>query len=157
MGLVFTAPPSLSFLSWRRTAPWSAYPVDHIGRPAADLVPSNAGPPPGNQTRTGSWSKDPYPLGDADFRSTKHNVTVFELSDGARAAVLSFVSSGATQHGRAWVGPAGIQLLAADFSNEGGNPFSREAVLPHKTISKGDIVTGVATLQLGTALGAPSV
>jgi hypothetical protein len=153
VGLVFGAPPALSFLSWRRATPWAApYPADHIGRAAGDLVPANAGPGPGNASRSGSWCNDPSPLGDADFRSTRHNVTVFELSDAARGAALALVSDGASQHGRAWVAPGGVQLLAADFSNEGGNPFSREAVLPHRELVAGDAVSGAATLQLGSAL-----
>ena len=153
VGLVFGAPPGLSHLSWRRATPWAApYPADHIGRAAGDLVPANAGPEPGNVSRAGSWCNDPSPLGDADFRSTRHNVTVFELSDAARGAALAFVSDGASQHGRAWVAPSGVQLLAADWSNEGGNPFSREAVLPHRELAAGAVISGAATLQLGSAL-----
>ena len=154
VGLVFGAPPALAHVSWRRTAPWRArYPSDHIGRPAGDLVAANAGPEPGNVSRTGSWCNDPSPLGSADFRSTRHNVTVFELSDAARGSALAFLSDGATQHARAWVAPEGIGLLCADLSNEGGNPFSREAVLPHRQVQKGDVLSGTATLQLGSALG----
>jgi beta-galactosidase len=153
VGLVFGAAPALSYVSWRRATPWAApYPADHIGRAAGDLVPANAGPEPGNVTRAGSWCNDPSPLGDADFRSTRHNVTVFELSDATRAAALAFVSDGASQHGRAWVAPGGVHLLAADLSNEGGNPFSREAVLPHEELTAGMAVVGAATLQLGSAL-----
>ncbi len=153
VGLVFGVPPALGFLSWRRTTPLAApYPADHIGRAAGDLVPANAGPPPGNASRTGSWCNDPSPLGDADFRSTRHNVTVFELSDASRAAALALVSDGASQHGRAWVAPGGVSLLAADLSNEGGNPFSREAVLPHVELTAGAVISGAATLQLGSAL-----
>ena len=153
VGLVFGVPPLLSYLSWRRTTPWSTtYPADHIGRPAGDLVPANAGPEPGNVSRTGSWCNDPSPLGDADFRSTRHNVSLFELSDASRGAALAFVSDGATQHGRACVAPGGVSLLVADFSNEGGNPFSREAVLPHEELKAGDLISGTATLQLGSLL-----
>ena len=46
----------------------------------------------------------------------------------------------------------GVYLLAADLSNEGGNPFSREKVLPQPTIATGDAVAGAAVLQLGSAL-----
>jgi len=156
MGLVFSAPGGLSHLSWRRTTQWSApYPSDHIGRSAGDLVASNAGPEPGNVSRGGSWCNDPYPLGSADFRSTRHNVSVFELSDASGGAALAFLSNGASQHGRAWVEDAsaggGIGLLAADFSNEGGNPFSREAVLPHRELVAGDVISGSSVLQLGSA------
>ena len=149
VGLVWTMPSDLAWLSWRRSTPWSAYPPDHIGRPAGDAVPANAGAPPGAAPRTGAWANDPSPLGDADFRSTKHNVTaaVLRSVDGSRA--LSFVSDGRSQHARAWVAPGATQLLTADVSTEGGNPFSREKVLPQPTYAVGDVVAGRVVLQLG--------
>ena len=99
IGLVFGAPAELASVSWRRTTPWATtYPADHIGRAAGDGVPANAGPAPGNSSRASAWANDPSPLGDADFRSTRHNVTVFELSDGGGARALAFVSDGASQH-----------------------------------------------------------
>ena len=153
IGLVFDLPPALSTLSWRRDAPWPAvYPDDHIGRPVGNSVPTGAGPVlPVNESRTGSWAQDPSPMGDADFRSTKHNVTTFELADAAGIQALAFVSNG-TQHGRAWVTSSGsIGLLAADLSNEGGNPFSREKVLPQPVISQGSVIQGTVTLQLRRA------
>jgi beta-galactosidase len=161
VGLVFGVPAGLARLSWRRSTPWAtSYPADHIGRAAGDGVPANAGPAPGNTTRSCAWANDPSPLGDADFRSTRHNITVFELGDGSGSArALAFLSDGASQHGRAWFdadangGAGGVGLLAADLSNEGGNPFSREAVLPHRTIAAGSVLEGSALLQLGSALG----
>ena len=113
-------------------------------------MPANAGPPPGAAPRAGAWSADATPIGSADFRSTRHNVTVFELGAGAHA--LSFLSNG-TQAARAWVAADGsVGLLTADVSNEGGNPFSREAVLPHPAVDAGTRVRGVVELQLGSAL-----
>ena len=157
IGLVFGAPAELASVSWRRTTPWpTTYPPDHIGRAAGDNVPANAGPAPGNSTsRAGAWANDPSPLGDADFRSTRHNVTVFQLSDGGSRA-LAFLSDGASQHARAWVsdGGDGVGLLCADLSNEGGNPFSREAVLPHRSVAAGATLAGTVVLQLGSALAA---
>jgi len=151
IGLVWAAPGDLAAVSWRRTAQWPAkYPADHIGRPAGDGVRANAGPAPGNVTRAGAWADDASPLGSPDFRSTRHNVTVFELGAGARA--LAFVSAGA-QHARAWVADdGGVGLLTADVSNEGGNPFSREGVLPHPRVAAGFALRGEAELQMGSAL-----
>lgn len=151
VGLVFSAPADLAQVSWRRLAPYSSYPADHIGRTRGDAVPANVGPVPGAAAPTGAWANDPSPIGDADFRSTRHNVTVFEVGAGARA--LAFVSDG-TQHGRAWIaGDGGVRLLAADLSNEGGNPFSRESILPHPVVARGSVVEGVVTVALGSALG----
>jgi hypothetical protein len=155
MGLVFSAPADLATLSWRRTAPWTTYPPDHIGRPAGDGVTANAGPAPGNITRTAPWCDDPSPLGSPDFRSTRHNVSVFQLGAGPKA--LAFVSNG-TQHGRAWIAASGdVGLLTADLSNEGGNPFSREKVLPNPKIQRGTIIQGQVVLQMGSALGRASI
>jgi len=50
---------------------------------------------------------------------------------------------------RAWVAPGATQLLAADVSTEGGNPFSREKVLPQPTYAHGDVIAGRVVLQLG--------
>lgn len=152
VGLVFDAPADLASLSWRRTTPWSAYPSDHIGRPAGDAVTPNAGPAPGAQPRNVSWARDAAPLGCADFRATKHNISAFQLAsdDGLRAIAL--LSDGHSQHGRAWVGSAATQFLAATVSTEGGNPFSREKVLPQPTYTKGDGIAGVIVLQLGAAI-----
>ena len=152
IGLVFAAPAELASLSWRRTAPWSVYPLEHIGRPAGDMVAINVGPAPGNQEPTGPWSSDPSPLGGMDFTSTKHNITVYELGSSSSRA-LAFLSDGVSQHGRAWAAADGsINFLCATLSNEGGNPFSREGVLPHPTVTKGSVVAGSVLLRLGSAL-----
>ena len=153
VGVVLSAPADLATVSWRRSTPWSTnYPADHIGRSVGDAVPANAGPAPGfNSSRSGPWCKDPSPLGDADFRSTRHNVSVYQLGAGNRA--LTFLSANGTQHGRSWLNDDGtVSILAADLSNEGGNPFSREAVLPHPVYSAGSLIVGAATFLLGGVL-----
>ena len=149
VGLVFGMPTDLSLLSWERNTPWSSYPSDHIGRPVGILIPANAGPIAGNITPTTGWNQDQTPLGDNDFRSTKHNITSYSLSSTLSLdRTLSFLSNG-TQHGRAWVEQDGsISFLAADVSTEGGNPFSRERVLPSPIYSTGSIISGVILLKL---------
>lgn len=150
MGLVFNLPSDLDLLSWQRVTPWqTSYPDDHIGRAKGVDVSANVGPNAGNSTPTTSWNLDQSPLGDNDFRSTKHNVTLFSLASGNNSARrLSFLSN-ATQHGRAWVKEDGsINLLAADVSMEGGNPFSRERVLPSPTYSTGSSIRGSVLLKM---------
>lgn len=155
VGTVWDLPSDLASLSWRRAAPWAApYPADHIGRPAGNAVAPLAGPtlPPG-AARNGSWALDPEPLGCADFRSTRHNITVFQLGAGARALAV-IAPPPAQVHARAWVdGPGGaLHMLTAFLSNEGGNPFSREQVLPQPKYSAGAVIAGASTLRLGAAL-----
>jgi hypothetical protein len=150
MGLVFNLPNDLNLLSWTRTTPWQAsYPADHIGRAVGVSVSSNVGPLPGNTTPTTSWNLDQSPLGDNDFRSTKHNVTLFSLASGTSSERrLSFLSNG-TQHGRTWIDENGsVNLLAADVSMEGGNPFSRERVLPSPTYNTGSSIKGSVLLKM---------
>ena len=156
VGLVFTLPPSLQWLSWRRAPQWAApYPSDHIGRAAGDGVAANVGPPP-TTSRGASWSSDASEIGGADFRATRHNCSVFELGAGpggsAGAAALAAVQQGPGLHGRAWVDGTGVRLLAAQLSNEGANPFSRERVLPNPVVARGDGLQGVVQLQLGGVL-----
>ena len=154
IGVVFGVPLSVgSSLAWSRvTPPWvtARYPSSHIGRPTGSGVTPRAGDTPAlNVSREGvDWSADASPLGCADFRSTKHNVTTFTLGEGD--AALSFLSNG-TQHGRAWIDSAAGSafLLAAVHSCEGGNPFSRERVLPQPTFSQGSLIEGSVFLSLG--------
>jgi hypothetical protein len=112
-------------------------------------VSSNVGPLPGNTTPTTSWNLDQSPLGDNDFRSTKHNVTLFSLASGTSSERrLSFLSNG-TQHGRTWIDENGsVNLLAADVSMEGGNPFSRERVLPSPTYNTGSSIKGSVLIKM---------
>lgn len=154
VGVVMNAPADLAVASWRRVVPWQTdYPSDHIGRPAGDGVPANVGPAPGvNSSRAGPWANDPSPIGDADFRSTRHNVSVFQLGVGARA--LAFLSANSSQHARVWVASDGsVGILAADLSNEGDNSFGLPLdVLPRPTYSAGAVLEGAATFQLGGTL-----
>jgi hypothetical protein len=122
------------------------------------VLPRAGAPLPPGAARNGSaWAHDPAPLGCADFRATRHNISAFQLGAGARALSLVAPPPPAQAHARAWVdGPGGaLHVLAADLSNEGGNPFSRERVLPQPAYKAGDAIAGAATLRLGAVLASP--
>lgn len=152
LGLAFTLPPTFSRLSYRRRAQFSWYPETQIGRRSADYVDAAPGPPPSGGTPSHAWSQDTNELGTKDFRSTRHNITAFRLSATAGdtdAQVTLRASSEQSQHGRAWISGGAVRLLAADVSNEGGNPFSRERVLPCPKLAPGTDYRGAVKLSLG--------
>lgn len=150
-GLALTLPYNMSSLSWQRRTDWpSVYPSDHIGRESGQNVQANPGP---SVVYTSSpskpWSQDTSPLGTNDFRSTKHNISTFTLAYATAVGnSLTFISSN-TQHGRAWVNSTttAVSMACLEISNEGGNPFSRERVLPQKTIQAGSILAGTVKLK----------
>jgi len=163
LGLAFTLPPHLALLTWRRRGQFSSYPSAQIGRPIGDNVPAAPGARPrGRETPTGPWGQDTSELGSRDFRSTKHNITAFRLSattsSGDQQVTLT-ASPQQMQHVRAWVnstaaatqGTGATYLLAAAVSNEGGNPFSRERVLPAPSLRPGAVYGGTVHLLLGKA------
>lgn len=150
LGLVFDTDISHSYSYWKRQGPYSTYPEDHIGRLIGRNVSAGSGPIPTPRKRPiGSYASDATPYGSNDFRSTKQNFTEFTLcSIDASSCIASF--SDGSQHSRPWVDnetPC-ISFLVAQTSNEGGNPFSREAVLPHPVVRPGDKVRGVVTLRM---------
>lgn len=130
MGLVFTLPRELEILSWKRRGQWTTYPDEQIGRAEGINVSANAGPI-SVSTPSKFWGDDATPMGTNDFRETKHNIFSFSLGEvkSTQTRHFTFISNG-TQHGRAWVDAIHSYLLAADLSNEGGNSFAREKVLP---------------------------
>lgn len=151
IGVGFSLPLGCQTLSWRRRAPWSVYPADHIGRPvgtAAAFVPGRplvglVGP---RDAPAGAWSQDGTPQGTNDFRSTKMNVLEAAVLSAAGNGVR--VCSDGTQHLRCWVGADYVHLLVADYANEGAEAYFREQVTPRRPLKGGDVVTGTARLEI---------
>jgi hypothetical protein len=86
VGISYMLPGNVDRLSWARHALWSAYPSDHIGRPAGIALrePSAAPGAP--------WSRleDPAGAGSNDWRAMKENiVTASAWAEGAGAAVTA--------------------------------------------------------------------
>ena len=86
LGIAYLLPDSFDKLSWKRKAPWSVYPDDHIGRPDGVVLRRPSHPAPAyRQEPNWPWSQDtadpflwgktgPAPDATNDFRSLKPNI-----------------------------------------------------------------------------------
>lgn len=92
LGVAYLLPDSFDRLSWKRKAPWSGYPNDHIGRPEGVALRRPSHPmPPYRQEPTWPWSEDTGdyflwgksgfdPGATNDFRTLKANIWSATLS-----------------------------------------------------------------------------
>lgn len=86
MGIAFILPKSVEKLAWKRSALWSVYPEDHIGRPQGVALKTPIHPMPSYGAKpAGPWSAemdDPFlfgkeghgPQASNDFRAMKENI-----------------------------------------------------------------------------------
>lgn len=122
IGIGFNLPRQYNVLSWQREALWSAYPDDHIGRPAGNSRAFYPGIEKDYLSKRilplHSYSQEGNEFGSNDFRSTKHNLINAVLSDDSGAEVR--IESNGLQHLRAWVNEPYTSFLLANYSN-GGN------------------------------------
>jgi len=151
VGLVFDLPRSWDTIRWRRDAPYTVYPSDHIGRAtgtarafgkkdcyeAVNLREQPLWP----------WSEDATEGGLNDFRSTKENIVSYRVDD-ARGHGVEIMSNG-KQHARSWVDGDKVRLLVADYSNAGSEPFFRpHASREDRPLKAGDVVEGTVRLAI---------
>jgi len=122
-GMVFFAPRPFNTLAWKRTAQWSFYPADHIGRPVgtARARPATDHRPYAVQPPGQAWSQDATELGGNDFGSTK--VGIQEAALAAPWARLQVISDG-HQSVRAFLEGERTGLLVTGFHSGGGEGFS---------------------------------
>ncbi len=152
VGLVFDLPRKWDTITWRRHAPYTVYPEDHIGRPAGTArafgkkdryEPVNLREEP-----TWPWSEDATEGGIHDFRSTKENIVSYGIADAAGQEGLVVVSD-ETQHARAWVVGDKVRLLVADYTNPGCENFFRpHAAIEDRPIKAGMEIFGVVRLLI---------
>lgn len=124
VGMVYYVARDFDTLTWRRRAPWSGYPADHIGRPegvaranpggAAHIVHLAAAP-------VGAWSQDTTALGAADFRSSKANLLSGSLCDQNGIGLM--VTSDGSQTARAFIDGDRIGWLIAGINAGGSDSF----------------------------------
>jgi hypothetical protein len=147
-GMVFFAPKEFVTLNWQRTAQWSVYPADHIGRAAgtatARVATDNkpyAAKRPGNL-----WSLDATGLGGNDFSSTK--AAIREASLKGRSGKLRVLSDG-HQSVRAFRDGEQTGWLVTGFQTGGGDSFfDKHLVEERKPLNTGSKIADTITLQL---------
>ncbi|MEI6078181.1 MAG: glycoside hydrolase family 2 TIM barrel-domain containing protein [Verrucomicrobiota bacterium] len=151
IGVVFKLPAECDTLIWRRKSHWSYYPEDHIGRAEGTAKTFVKGVPlsglAGARTEPKwSWSADGNQYGANDFRSTKLNFIEAALLSPAGHG-LRLLGDG-SQHLRSWVSIENVNLLAAQYANEGAAPFFSEHVVPDRPLKAGDLLEGEVRMEI---------
>ncbi|MGO4292482.1 glycoside hydrolase family 2 TIM barrel-domain containing protein [Chitinophaga sp. RAB17] len=123
-GMLLQLPATFDHLSWTRKGSFSVYPADDIARNegSATLQAQHInGVEPWGKVPAGKWKDDANEMGSNDFRSTKRHILLASLKDAAGNGI-TIVSDG-HQSARSWLQDAHLQLLIADYSNNGSEPF----------------------------------
>lgn len=123
-GLMMQLPKSYDELSWKRKGDFSSYPSNDIARTegSAMLHAKHAeAVEPWRVVPMTDWKDDANELGSNDFRSTKQNIYTVSLKDKDDNGIE--VIAGTTQSSRSWLQDEAIQLLIADYNNNGSEPF----------------------------------
>ncbi|RFM26886.1 glycoside hydrolase family 2 TIM barrel-domain containing protein [Deminuibacter soli] len=148
-GMLLQLPVTFQRLEWQRHGAFSVYPADDIARTAGSAV---AGPVRQNDVEpwgvvpAGAWKEDANALGTNDFRSTKANIYSASLlnEQGDRVTILS----DGTQSARSWLQSGQVQWLAADYSNNGSEPFYGRPFSDGKINIKDKTLSGILVLAL---------
>ena len=123
-GLLLKLPASFDRITWQRKGSFSWYPQDDIGRPEGTALLGAKqvnGVGEWSIVPTNDWKDDANDLGSVDFRSTKRFIRKAALTDKQGDGVM--VLSDGTQAVRSWLQDQYIQLLVADYNNNGSEPF----------------------------------
>lgn len=123
-GMLLQLPPAFDQLSWTRKGSFSVYPEDDIARNQGSAklqAQVTDGVEPWRKVPTGKWKDDGNELGSNDFRATKQQILFASLKDAAGNGIT--IESNGTQSARSWLQDAHLQLLIADYSNSGSEPF----------------------------------
>ncbi|HEX5153018.1 MAG TPA: glycoside hydrolase family 2 TIM barrel-domain containing protein [Parafilimonas sp.] len=123
-GLMMQLPKSYDELSWKRKGDFSSYPSNDIARTEGSAMlhaKHTEAVEPWRVVPTVDWKDDANGLGSNDFRSTKQNIYTVSLTDKDNNGIE--VIAGTTQSSRSWLQDEAIQLLIADYNNNGSEPF----------------------------------
>ncbi|WP_316816286.1 glycoside hydrolase family 2 TIM barrel-domain containing protein [Pedobacter nyackensis] len=147
-GMVFQLPKNFDELSWERKGEFSVYSADDIAR-AKGTAKLNAkwlssveafGKPSAML-----WKDDANEMGSNDFRATKHHILQAKLDNGHEGIVIQ---SNGKQALRTWLQDEKIQLLIADYSNSGSEPFYGSPFTDGRINIKGKVLKGSVTFKL---------
>lgn len=123
-GMLMELPPVYTQLDWKREGAFTAYFAVDIAR-AEGHAELNAKWLPGveefGKVPAKDWKDDTNEMGSNDFRSTKEQIFNVALTDKQGSGV--YVLSNGKQASRSWLQDQHIQLLIADYSNSGSEPF----------------------------------
>ncbi|WP_316822551.1 glycoside hydrolase family 2 TIM barrel-domain containing protein [Pedobacter gandavensis] len=123
-GMLFQLPLAYETLQWKRKGEFSIYDENDISRNEGSAR-LNAKWFPGveefGKVPQGAWKDDANEMGSNDFRSTKKHVLTVLLKDDSGRGLK--INANADQASRAWLQDGRIQLLIADYSNAGSEPF----------------------------------
>lgn len=123
-GMIMQLPANFDKLSWKRKGDFSLFPSNDIGRNEGEAYlkakQMRSVEEPGI-VPVCDWKDDANDLGSNDFRSTKRYIYKALLSDKENNGI-QIISDG-KQSVRSWLQDEHIQLLIADYCNNGSEPF----------------------------------
>ncbi|TZF85842.1 beta-galactosidase (plasmid) [Pedobacter sp. BS3] len=148
-GMMMQLPVNFDRLSWKRKGDFSMYPDNNIGRNEGEAylnaVHLRSVEKP-REMPAGDWRDDANDLGSNDFRSTKRYIYRASLTDKSGNGI-EIISDG-TQAVRAWLQDERMQLLVADYNNNGSEPFYRPPASDGKINIARKTVSGQVTFRI---------
>jgi hypothetical protein len=147
-GMIFQLPKTFDGLSWKRKGEFTVYAPEDIARDKG-TAKLNAKWLPGVEEfgKPGAklWKDDSNEMGSNDFRSTKQNILQAQLSNGNNGIVIQ---SNGKQASRSWLQDEKIQLLVADYWNNGSEPFYGSPFTDGRINIKGKTLKGSVNFRL---------
>ncbi|WP_316848515.1 glycoside hydrolase family 2 TIM barrel-domain containing protein [Pedobacter psychrodurus] len=147
-GMIFQLPKTFETLSWKRKGEFTVYAAEDIARDKG-TAKLNAKWLPGVEEfgKPGArlWKDDANEMGSNDFRSTKQHILQAQLSDGNKGIVIQ---SNGKQASRSWLQDEKIQLLVADYWNNGSEPFYGSPFTDGRINIKGKTLKGSVNFRL---------
>ncbi|WP_175635533.1 glycoside hydrolase family 2 TIM barrel-domain containing protein [Pedobacter ghigonis] len=147
-GMIFQLPKTFDELNWKRKGEFSVYAPEDIARDKGTAKLNARWLPaveefgkPGAKL----WKDDANEMGSNDFRSTKQQVLQAQLSDGHSRLLIQ---SDGKQASRSWLQDEKIQLLIADYSNNGSEPFYGSPFTDNRINIKGKTLKGSVKFRL---------
>jgi len=147
-GMIFQLPKTFDELNWKRKGEFTVYAEEDIAR-ANGTAKLNAKWLPAVEEfgKPGAtlWKDDANEMGSNDFRSTKQQILQSRLSNSQHSLLIQ---SDGKQASRSWLQDEKIQLLIADYSNNGSEPFYGSPFTDGRINIKGKTIKGSVKFRL---------
>ncbi|MGN7990009.1 glycoside hydrolase family 2 TIM barrel-domain containing protein [Pedobacter sp. 22226] len=147
-GMLFQLPKAFDVLGWKRKGEFTVYAAEDIARNNGTAKLNAKWLPAVEEFgKPGAtlWKDDANEMGSNDFRSTKQNILQAKLSNGDQAIIIH---SNGRQASRSWLQDEKIQLLVADYWNNGSEPFYGSPFTDGRTNIKGKMLKGSVNFRL---------